>query len=80
MKNETGGACSTCGGQEMCVRRLVGKQDGERPLGRPKHRWEAYIKTGFQEVIVGGMDWIDLAQDGDSWRALVDAVMKLHIP
>ena len=44
---------------------LVGKPEGKRPLGRPRHRWEDNIKMGLQEVGGGGMDWIDLAQDGD---------------
>ena len=53
MNIEIGGTCSTCEGQEMCIRSLVGKQDVERPLGRPKHSWEANIKMGFQEVNLG---------------------------
>jgi hypothetical protein len=44
---------------------LVGKHDGKRPLGRPRHRWEDNIKMDFQEVVRGGMDWIDVAQDKD---------------
>ena len=52
------------------------KPEGERPLGRPKHRWEN-IKMDIQEVECGGIDWIDLAQDRDRWRALATAVMNL---
>ena len=54
---------------------LVGKPEGKRPLGRPRHRWEDNIKMDLQEVGCGGMDWIELAQDGDRGRALVNAVM-----
>ena len=57
---------------------LVGKLEGKRPLGRPRCRWEDNIKTGLQEVGCGGVDWINLAQDRDRWRALVNAVMNLR--
>jgi hypothetical protein len=52
---------------------LVGKREGKRPLGRPRHRWGDNIKMDFQEV--GGVygDWMDLAEDRDRWRALVSA-------
>ena len=59
---------------------LVGKPEGKRPLGRPRLRWEDNIKMGLQEVGCGGMDWIELAQDRDRWRALVNAVMNLRVP
>jgi hypothetical protein len=59
---------------------LVGKPGGKRPLGRPRHRWEDNIKMDLQEVGCGGMDWIKLAQDRDTWRALVNAVMNLRVP
>jgi len=61
-------------------RELVGKTEGQRPLGRPRHRWEDNIKMDFQEVGCGGMDWIKLAQDRDRWRALVNVVMNLRVP
>ena len=59
---------------------LLGKPEGRRPPGRPKHRWENNIKTDLQEVGCGVMDWIDLSQDRDRWRALVNAVMNLRVP
>jgi hypothetical protein len=59
---------------------LVGKPGGKSPLGKPRRRWEDDIKMDLQEVGCGGMDWIELAQDRDRWRALVNAVMKLWVP
>jgi hypothetical protein len=53
--------------------------EGKRPLGRPRHRWEDNIKMYLQEVGCGGMDWIDVAQGRDRWRALVNAVMNLRV-
>jgi hypothetical protein len=59
---------------------LVGKPEGYRPLGRPRHRWEDNIKMDLQEVGCGGMYWIGLAQDRDRWWATVNAVMNLRVP
>ena len=59
---------------------LMGKPEGNRPLGRSRRRWEHNIKMGIQEVGCGGMDWIELAQDRDRWRTLVNAVMNLRVP
>jgi hypothetical protein len=59
---------------------LVGKPEGKRPLGRPRHRWEGNMKMDLQEVECGGTDWIDVAQDKDTWWALVNAVMKFQVP
>ena len=60
-------------------RDLVGKPEGKRPLG-PRHRWEDNITMDFQEVGCGGVDQIELAQDTDRWRALVNAEMNLRVP
>jgi hypothetical protein len=59
---------------------LVGKSEGKRPLGRPRRKWDDNIKMDLQEVGFGVMDWIELAQDMDTWRALVTAVMNLGVP
>jgi hypothetical protein len=57
---------------------LVGKPDGKKPLGRPRHRWED-IRMDLQEVECEGMDWIELVPDGDRWHALVNAVMNYGV-
>ena len=59
---------------------LVGKPEGKRLLGRPRRRWEDNIKMNLEEVGCGGKDWLELAQDRDSWRALVNAVINLRAP
>ena len=56
----------------------MGKPKGKRPFGRHRHRWEDNIKMDLQGLGCGGMDWIELAQDRDRWRALVKAIMKLR--
>jgi hypothetical protein len=58
---------------------LVGKPEGKTPLGRPRRRWEDNIKMALQEVGCGGMDWMEVAQDRDGWRALVGTV-NLRVP
>ena len=59
---------------------LVGRPEGRRLLGRPRHRWVDNIRMDLQEVGCGYMDWIGLAQDRDRWRTLVSAVMNLGVP
>jgi hypothetical protein len=58
----------------------VGKPEGKRPLGRPRRRWVDNIGTALREVGCRGMDWIELAQDRERWRAFVNAVMNLRVP
>jgi hypothetical protein len=68
-------------GEERGVyRALVRKPEGKIPLGRPRRRWEDNNKADLQEVECGGMDWIELAQNRDRWRTLVNAVMNLRVP
>ena len=70
-----------CMGEERgACRVLVGKPEGKRPLGRPRHRWVDNIRMDLQEVGCGHVDWIGLAQDRDGWRKLVNAVMNLRVP
>ena len=59
---------------------LVGNSEGRRPLGRPRRRWEDNIKMDLQEVGGGCGDWMELAQDRDRWRTLVNMVMKFRVP
>jgi hypothetical protein len=68
-------------GERMnAYRILVGKPEGKRQLGRPRRRWVDNIKMDLREVEWDGRDWIDLAQDRDRWRALVNAVMNPRVP
>jgi hypothetical protein len=59
---------------------LVGKPEGKRPLWRPMRRWEDNVRMDLQEMGYGCVDWIGLAQDMDTWRALVGAVRNLRVP
>jgi hypothetical protein len=58
----------------------VGKSEGKRPQGRPKRRWVGNVKMNLREVGWRSMDWIDLAQDRDHWKALMKTVMKFRVP
>jgi hypothetical protein len=73
-----GRACGTNGGDEEST--VVGEPGGKRPLGRPRRKWVDNIKMDLMEIGWDGMDWIELAQDKDQWRALVNTVMKLRVP
>jgi hypothetical protein len=68
------------GERRGAYRALLGKPEGRRPLGRPRRRLEDNIKMDFREVGWRGMDWIDLPQDRDRWRAVVYTVMNLRVP
>jgi hypothetical protein len=75
-----GGACNTNGEKRNAYRILVGKPEGKRPPGRPRRRWMDNIKIYeyLREIGWDGVDWIDLPQDGDQWRALVNTVMNFR--
>ena len=68
------------GERRHVYRDLVGKPEGKRPLGRPRRRWEDKIKMDLQEFGGGRGDWMQLAQDRDRWRALVDTVRDFRVP
>ena len=72
-----GGHIARTGERGGLYRVLVGKPEGKRPLGSPRRRWEDNIKMELQEVVSGGVDWIELAQERDRWRALGNGVMNL---
>jgi hypothetical protein len=67
------------GEKRNAYRILVGMPEGKRPLGRPTRRWVDNIKMDLTEIGWDGMDWIDLAQDRDWWRSLVNTVMNLRV-
>jgi hypothetical protein len=68
------------GEKRSVYRLLVGKPEGKRPLGRPRHNWIGNIKMDLLEIGLSVVDWIGLAQDRYSWRALVNSVMNLQVP
>ena len=68
------------GNRKGAYRVLVFKPEGKRLLGRPRRRWENNIQMHLHEVEWGCMNWVDLAQDRDRWRAIVKAVMKFRVP
>jgi hypothetical protein len=68
------------GGKRNAYRILVGTPEGNRPLGRPRRRWVDNIKMDLREIRSDAVDWIDMAQDRDQWRALVNTVFNLRVP
>jgi hypothetical protein len=68
------------GEKRNAYRLLVGKPEGRRPLGKPRHRWLDNIRMDLVEVGWGDVDWIGLAQDRGRWRALVNSVLNLRVP
>jgi hypothetical protein len=68
------------GEKRNAYRIMVGMPEGKRPLGRPRRRWVDNIKMNHRWIGWDGMDWIDLAQDRDKWRALVNTVMNIRVP
>jgi hypothetical protein len=73
------GHVARMGTTRNAYRKLVGKSEGKRPLGRPRHRWVDNIKMDLREIGWNGVDWIELAQDRDQWRALVNTVINLRV-
>ena len=74
-----GESCSTYGERRGVYRVLVEKSGVKNTFGKPRRRWEDNIKTDLQSVGCGSIDWIEMAQDRDRWRALVNAVMNLRV-
>ena len=74
-----GGACGAHGGGERCTQGSSGETRRKEAIGRPRPRWEDNIKMDLQEV-GGGGDWMELVQDRDRWRALVNTVMNFRVP
>jgi hypothetical protein len=68
------------GEKRYACRMLVGKLEGKRPLGRPRRRGDDNFRKDLGEIVWDGVDWIDVAQDRDQWRALVNTVMNLRVP
>jgi hypothetical protein len=80
MEDEMGRALNMTGGEEECVYGIGEKPEGKRPLGRQRCMWMDNNKMDLREIGWGGVDWIDLPQDRDQWRALVNTAMNLRVP
>jgi hypothetical protein len=76
---EVGVTCSTHGGERKVYTVLVVKPEGNRPLSRPRRRWEGMLRMDLREICWGSVDWIQLAQDRDRWWAVVNTVMNLRV-
>jgi hypothetical protein len=79
VKEDGAGHAARLGVKRATYRILVGKPERKRPLRRPKRRWKSNIKMHLREIGWGAMDWIDLAQNRDQWRALVNMVTNLRV-
>jgi hypothetical protein len=79
-KDEIGQICTTNGENTNAYRIPVGKPERKRPLGRPGHKWVDNIRMNLREIGWGSMAWIDVAQDRNQWRTLVNTVMNLWVP
>ena len=75
-----GGECNTDGETRGVYRVLLGKHEGKRPLGRSRRRWDDTIKMDLHDVECGGIDWIEMAQDRDKWRPLLNVVTNVRLP
>jgi hypothetical protein len=75
-----GWACSTNGENRKAYTILVGNLEEKRPLGRPIRRWVDSIKIDLREIEWDDVDWIDMAQDRDQWRTLVNTILNLRVP
>jgi hypothetical protein len=73
------GHVASMGEERNVYRVLIGKPAGKRPLGRPRRRWEDGIRMDLREIGWGSVDWIQLTQDRDRWRAFVNTVMNLRV-
>jgi hypothetical protein len=80
VEDEIGGPCSTNGEKKNTYKLLLGKAEGKKPLGRPRHRWVDNIKRDLGEVGRGDVDWIGLVKDMNRWRGLVNSVLNLRVP
>jgi hypothetical protein len=75
-----GGTCGTNGEKRNVYRLLVRKPEGKRPLGRPRRMWIDNIEMDLLQIGLKVVDWISLAQDRKSWRALVNSIMNFRVP
>jgi hypothetical protein len=73
------GHVARMGEERKVFKVLVGKPEGKRPLGRPMHSWDDGVRMDLRKIGLGGVDWIQLAQDRDRWRAVVSAVMNVRL-
>jgi hypothetical protein len=67
------------GEEKNAYRVFMGKPEGKRPLERPRHRWQVEIRMDLREIDWEGVEWIQMAQDRDWWRAAVNTVMNLRV-